>query len=58
MTTHTDDDFDPIRRIALDTAADTAPLCVTGRPDFDAFCAVADDLADDLERQLRAEVPA
>jgi hypothetical protein len=57
-TTMTDDTLDPILEIAYDYGSSAAPLGVTGEPDFEAFCAVADELAGEIERSIRSEVPA
>jgi len=54
----TPDTRDPIRRIAHDFGATATPLSITGTPDFEAFCAVADELADEIEHAVRSEVPA
>ena len=71
MTDATHDTADPIRSIAHDAAADATPfpLHPTTLADdvpegmdtvttFDDFAAVADDLAGDIERAVRAEVDA
>lgn len=71
MTDATQTTADPIRRIAHDAATDATPVrlrataIVGDVPDgvntvttFDDFAAVTRDLADDIERALRAEVDA
>ena len=71
MTDATHDTADPIRSIAHDAAADATPfpLHPTTLADdvpegmdtvttFDGFAAVTGEVADDIERALRAEVEA
>lgn len=50
------DPRDPIRRIAHDAAADSVPL--DSRVTFDDWSLLVRDVADDIERTLRAEVDA
>jgi hypothetical protein len=50
------DPRDPIRRIAHDAAADSVPL--DSRVTFDEWSRLVGDVADDIERTLRAEVDA
>ena len=47
------DPRDPIRRIAHDAAADSVPL--DSRVTFDEWSKLVGDVADDIERTLRAE---
>ena len=47
---------DPIELLARDHAADCVPL--DPHVTFDEWCALADDVAADIEHTLRAEVPA
>jgi hypothetical protein len=71
MTDATQTEADPIRRIAHDAAADATPTRLRASTlvgdvptgvdtvtTFDDFAAVTGDLADDIERTLRAEVDA
>ena len=51
-------DRDVIRRIAHDYATDATPMAITGEPDFMAWMAVVDELAEDIEYTIRAEVDA
>ena len=55
MTHDLPDTRDPIQRLAHEHAADCVPL--DSRVTFDEWCALADDVAADIERTLRAEVP-
>jgi hypothetical protein len=48
----------PIRDVANESASRAVPIDITEQPDFEAWCAVADDLTDDIERAIRAEVDA
>jgi len=56
MTHDLPDTRDPIQRLAHEHAADCVPL--DSRVTFDEWCALADDVAADIEHTLRAEVPA
>lgn len=71
MTDATHDTADPIRSIAHDAAADATPFplrpttLADDAPEgmdtvttFDDFAAVTGEVADDIERALRAEVEA
>jgi len=71
MTDNTPTTADPIRRIAHDAAAAATPIQLRATTlagdvpkgmdtatTFDDFVAVADDLAADIERAVRAEVDA
>jgi len=48
----------PVRDVAHESATRALPIDVTEQPDFEAWCLVVDDLADDIERAIRAEVDA
>ena len=48
----------PVRDVAHESATRALPIDVTEQPDFEAWCAVVDDLADDIEHAIRAEVDA
>jgi len=50
------DPHDPIQRIARDAAADSVPI--DSRVTFIEWTFLVDDVADDIERTLRAEVDA
>lgn len=48
----------PVRDVAHESATRALPIDVTEQPDFEAWCLVVDDLADDIEHAIRAEVDA
>jgi hypothetical protein len=48
-----DNNGNTVRRIAHDSASDSVPIGLTQEPDFDQWCSVVQEIADDIERQIR-----